>query len=53
MGLLDKLLGREPKTAADRNATGAAETAAPSDDALPQREDETSPHHQAEQEADS
>ncbi len=53
MGLLDKLLGRETKPDADQPAAVAAESAAPSDAALTQRDDETSPHHHAEQEADA
>jgi hypothetical protein len=53
MGLLDKLLGRETKPAADLNGEGAAANATAGDEVLVQREDETSPHHHAEQEAGS
>ena len=53
MGLLDKLLGREPKPATDLKAASAAETATAGTVDLAQREDETSPHHHAEQEAGS
>jgi hypothetical protein len=53
MGLLDKLLGRDPKPTADQNATAAAVAAAANDEAFAQRDDETSPHHKAEQAADS
>jgi hypothetical protein len=49
MGLLDKLLGRDAKPAAEPKAETAPATAAP----LTQRDDTTSPHHHAEQEADA
>jgi hypothetical protein len=49
MGLLDKLLGREPKPAAEHKAETAPATEPP----LTQRDDTTSPHHHAEQEADA
>ena len=53
MGLLDKLLGRETKHTADVKAESSAENATAADEDLAQREDETSPHHHAEQEAGS
>ena len=54
MGLLDKLLGRGTKPAADLQAESSAQNATAGDEQLaPQREDETSPHHHAEQEAGS
>ena len=53
MGLLDKLLGRETKPAADLKTESAAENAPAANEDLAQREDETSPHHHAEQEAGS
>jgi hypothetical protein len=53
MGLLDKLLGRDTKPAADAKVEAPAVTPPATDDALAQREDETSPHHHAETEADA
>jgi hypothetical protein len=53
MGLLDKLLGRGTKPAADLQAESSAQNATAGDEQLAQREDETSPHHHAEQEAGS
>jgi hypothetical protein len=53
VSLLDKLLGRDAKPAAELNVEGAAETAAAGKEDLAQREDETSPHHRSEREADS
>lgn len=49
MGLLDKLLGREPKAAEAPKPESAPATGQP----LTQRDDKTSPHHHAEQEADA
>jgi hypothetical protein len=53
MGLLDKLLGRSTQPAADLQPEGSAENATLGKEDLAQREDETSPHHHAEQEAGS
>jgi hypothetical protein len=53
MGLLDKLLGRDTKPAAEAKAEAPAAASPAGDDALAQREDETSPHHHAETEADA
>jgi hypothetical protein len=53
LSLLDKLLGRDAKPAADLNVEGAAEPAAAGMEDLAPREDETSPHHVSEREADS
>lgn len=53
MGLLDKLLGRETKPATDLKTESAAQNATAGTENLAQREDETSPHHHAEQEAGS
>lgn len=53
MGLLDKLLGRGSTTAAAEPAVTAPTDSATSPTGVEEREEDTSPHHQGEEEAGS